>query len=909
MNFTKQGIIQKQHQIKSTSKRMTSKFKISFIRLVVLCIVGLVIVGVFAGFGAVKGLIDTAPSIDNLNLITTSYKTTLYYSDGSVSDTLYGAEANRVYVSIDAIPDCVKFAFIAKEDARFYDHNGIDIRGIFRAVVSVIKTRSLKYGGSTITQQLIKNQVFNGGNETDALDKIVRKFQEQYLAIQIENKLDKNTILEYYLNNINLGNGSYGVQTAAQNYFGKDVDELTLSEAAVLAPIAYSPTYRNPILYPEQNAEYRKETLDIMLENNFCTKEEYDEALADDVYTRIQEHDQLLTDTDTSPYSYFTDELIEQVLSDLQEKLGYTEKEASDLLYKGGLKIYTTQDKEIQDIVDEVYTDETYFPALGEGSYYELSYALSITHDGVTTHYQQSDLYDYFSDYRDTNHYYYHKDNDDNSSEWIGISELTINYDDINSKCDEFKAAMTQEGDVVVEKRILKLQPQSSMVIMDQSTGKVVALYGGRGEKTESLSLNRATNTVRQVGSTFKVLASFLPALDTAGMTLATVFDDSQYFYPGTEKQVWNWYDSKHQDQGYRGLQSIRTAIYNSMNIIAVKALEVVTPQVSFDYLENLGFSTLVSSEVVGNQTYSDIGLPLALGGLTNGVTNLELTAAYASIANAGKYQEPIFYTIILDSEGKVLLNNESESSQVMKASTAWLLTDAMEDTITLGTGTRLDFTDEYDMAIAGKTGTASGSNDLWFVGYTPYYTAGIWTGFDNNFNQISTKYHQYMWHDIMLRICQTKELAYKEFEMPDSIVSAQICTKCGKLAVVGLCDNYIGGDSIATEYFAKGTVPTEKCDCHVKVTIDTVTGNIATADTPLENQQEVVYLLKDEDPELPITYDTPYILPFKTDESSTDTNTTDLLNTLTATPAVLPSTGPADDTVVPADDTVVPAN
>ncbi len=894
MNYSKQGIIKKQRQIKSTSRRVTSKLKISFIRLTILFFVGLIIIGAFAGFGAVRALIDTVPSTENLNLITTSYKTTLYYSDGSISDTLFGAEANRSYVTIDKIPDCVKYAFIAKEDSRFYEHNGIDIKGIFRAVVSVVKTRSLEYGGSTITQQLIKNQVFGGGNETDPLDKIVRKFQEQYLAIQVENELDKDTILEYYLNNINLGNGSYGVQTAAQNYFDKNVDELTLSEAAVLAPIAYSPTYRNPILYPEQNAEKRLETLDKMLENNFCTQEEYDEALADDVYARIQDHDQ--STNESIPYSYFTDELIEQVLSDLQEKLGYTEKEASDLLYKGGLKIYTTQDREIQDIVDTVYTDETYFPPLGEGSYYELTYALSVTRaDGTTTHYQQYDLMNYFADYKDTNHYYYHEDGDDSASNWVGISALTLNADDINAKCDEFKEAMTAEGDTVVEKRIVKLQPQSSMVIIDQSTGKVVALYGGRGKKTESLSLNRATNTVRQVGSTFKVLASFLPALDTAGMTLATVFDDSEYYYPDTEKEVINWYTT-----GFRGLQSIRTAIYNSMNIIAVKTLAEVTPQIGFDYLEKLGFSTLVASKTVGTETYSDIGLPLALGGLTDGVTNLELTAAYATIANAGKYQEPIFYTMILDSDGKVLIDNKSESSQVMKTSTAWLLTNAMEDTITLGTGKRLDFSTEYDMPIAGKTGTASGSNDLWFVGYTPYYTAGIWTGFDNNFDQISTKYHQYMWHDIMLQICQTKNLAYKDFEMPDSIVTAQICTKCGKLAVVGLCDNYIGGDCIATEYFAKGTVPTEKCDCHVKVTIDTATGQIATADTPLANQQEVVYLIKDEDPTLPETYDTPYILPFDMDTGTANSNSSEVLDNLSATPSVMPTAEESDDTVLP---------
>ena len=424
------------------------------------------------------------------------------------------------------------------------------------------------------------------------------------------------------------------------------------------------------------------------LELGLCTQAEYDEAIADDVYSRIQSH-QLASD-DKSPFSYFTDELIEQILSDLQLKLGYTEKEASDLLYKGGLKIYTTQDREIQEIVDSVYTDETYFPAFGEGSYYELTYALSVYKaDGSVIHYQQDDLMKYFSDFHDIRQLYFRKSDTSDPATWIGISELCKDYEDINAKCDEFKAAMVEEGDTPVEKRILTPQPQSSIVITEQETGKVVAIYGGRGEKKASRVINRATNTVRQVGSTYKVLASFLPALDSAGMTLATVIDDTQYYYPGSDKEVINWYTT-----GWRGLNSIRTGIYNSMNVVAVKTLEQVGPSGAFNYLKKLGFSTLVTSMVVGNQEFTDIGLPLALGGLTNGVTNLEMTAAYAAIANKGVYQQPIMYTVILDHDDKLLLSNESEATQVMKASTAWLLTDAMEDTTTIGTGSRLAFQD-----------------------------------------------------------------------------------------------------------------------------------------------------------------------------------------------------------------------
>lgn len=838
-NYSEHGIIKKQHEIKSTSSRLVSKARVTAFRFSLVFALAVIVIGAFAGFGALRGLTDNAPSTANINLQPTSYKTTIYYSDGSIADTLYGAEANRDYVYISEIPECVQRAFIAKEDTRFYEHNGIDIHGIMRAIVSNIRTMSFDYGGSTITQQLLKNQVFGGGDEGNVLEKITRKVQEQFLAIRIENQYSKDEILEFYLNTLNLGNGCYGIQTAAQGYFGKDVWDLTLSEACVLAPIAYSPTYRNPITNPEPNAEQRLELLNDMLELGYCTQEEYDAALADDVYTRIQNHK---ASEDTSPFSYFTDELIEQILSDFQLYLGYTEKEASDLLYKGGLKIYTTQDKDIQQIVDSVYTDETYFPAFGEGSYYELTYALSVYKaDGSVIHYQQSDLMKYFADFHDVRQLYYRETDTTNPATWVGISELCRDYEDINTKCDEFKAAMVEEGDTPVEKRILTPQPQSSIVITEQETGKVVALYGGRGEKTASRVINRATNTVRQVGSTFKVLASFLPALDSAGMTLASVIDDTQYFYPGSDKEVTNWYTT-----GWRGLNSIRTGIYNSMNVVAVKTLEQVGPSVAFNYLKKLGFSTLVTSQVVGNQEFTDIGLPLALGGLTNGVTNLEMTAAYAAIANNGVYQKPILYTVILDHDGKLLLSNESEATQVMKSSTAWLLTDAMEDTTTIGTGSRLAFKD-YKMPVAGKTGTATKNNDLWFVGYTPYYTAGIWTGFDNNFGQTETKYHQHIWREIMERIHVTKQLPHKEFEMPDSVVSTSICTKCGKLAVEGLCDAYIGGNCISTEYFAKGSVPIAKCDCHVKLSVCKDSKHIACAECPLDSVEEKVYLVKTE--------------------------------------------------------------
>ena len=872
MNFSKNSTLKKLSQLKSSSRRLSSKLNINMFRIFLFSVLAIVIIGCAALFGVVNGLISTVPSLELINVVPSGYASTTYYSDGTVNETLAGIEANRVYITIDQLPQLVQDTFVAIEDERFYEHDGIDVRGILRAAVSVLKTGGLDYGASTITQQLLKNQVLGGGNENNPFDKISRKIQEQYLAIQLENQLSKSTILEYYINTVNFGSTAYGLQTAAQIYFGKDAADLTLSEAAVLAAIPYSPTYMNPIHYPEDNAKRRKEgVLDNMLKNGFCTQEEYDEAMADDPYSRIQTISQ--EKSETSYYSYFTDAVIEQVQQDLIEKKGYTQAQASSLIYSGGLQIFTTQDAHIQSICDEVYLDESMYPDFGDGSLYELSYALSVQKaDNSTIHYQLIDFLDYFNRFKG------------NYSVVVQLSQgvyrlLFSDLEYMTSCLDEFYAAHVTEGDIVLgEKRTITPQPQSSFVIMDHETGAVVAMVGGRGEKNGNRTLNRATTSVRAVGSTFKVLAAFLPAIDTAGMTLATPIDDIPYYYPGTTKEVINWWAKGSRDHfngPFYGLNTIRRGISYSMNVIAVRALEIVTPQVSFDYLKKLGFTTLVDTrtdEATG-KVFSDINLPLALGGLTDGVTILEMTAAYATIANGGVYNKPYLYTKVLDHDGRVLLSNEPESTQVIKTSTAYLLTSAMVDTVTGGTGfatgSNLKFR-EYKMPVAGKTGTSSDNNDLWFCGYTPYYTASIWSGYDNNYPQKNQNYQQHMWRTIMERIHAEKELPYVEFEIPDSVVTARICTKSGKLAVEGVCDHAQGGSTMRVEYFAKGTVPTEKCDVHIKASICLDSNCFASEFCPAASLAENIYLIKDE-PEIldwdgkPIPYstsDTPYLLP-----------------------------------------------
>lgn len=852
MNYSKKGIEIKQHNIKSTSRRLVSKTRIALFRFLIAFTVFVVIVGAFAGLGFVKGLIDNAPDISQIDVIPTGFTTTVYDRDGNEIEHLIGAHSNRVYVTIDQIPKDVQEAFIAIEDERFYEHDGIDIRGIIRAGVVGLKSGEFDQGASTITQQLLKNQIFGGGREKTFIERLERKIQEQYLAIKLEDKLDKDTILEYYLNTINLGAGTYGVQTASKRYFNKDVSQLTLSEAATIAAITQRPVYHNPITYPEYNAERRKKTLDKMLELGYCTQEEYDEAIADDVYARIQSINE---DTDTtSYYSYFVDELIEQVMSDLQTELGYSQTQASNLIYSGGLSIYTTQDSTIQGIVDDVYSDESYFPEMGK-SMWELTYALSIQKkDGTTIHYHGQDLLEYYKNFKDPEGLYV----DDGSRKF---SLLFFDKEDMQKKIDEFREAKVEEGDTILgEKITMTIQPQSSFVVMDQYTGQVVAIAGGRGKKEGNRTLNRATNTVRQPGSTFKVLSTYLPALDSGKFTLASPVDDSgPYYYPGTQTEVNNWTSSK----TYEGLTTLRRGIYNSMNIVTVKTLNEITPQVAYDnYLLKLGFTSLVESRVEDDgRVFSDIKLPMALGGLTDGVSNLELTAAYAAIANGGVYRQPIFYTKVLDHNGKVLLENTQRVEQVMKESTAFLLTNAMEDVVKKGTGKNYKLT-TINMPVAGKTGSTSDYNDLWFSGFSPYYTATIWSGFDNNRPQVERNYQKKIWRTIMEQIHTKLHLETKSFTRPDSVVTAKVCAKSGKLAVEGLCDHYLGGSTVYTEYFAKGTEPTEKCDIHVKATICTESHALASQYCPTHLQKEAVYLNKVETGK---TADSAYLLPSET--------------------------------------------
>lgn len=836
MNFSKNGTKDKYQKTVSTKKKMKTKAYVLFFRTFLICIVVAACAGTFASIGLIKGIIDNAPHIDSINVAPTTFATTIYDSDGNKMQQLVGANANRVYVNIEDIPENLINAFIAVEDERFWEHKGIDVRGIFRAFFLGITGGGFDQGASTLTQQLLKNTVFEGGMETNFSDKLERKIQEQYLALQLENKMDKRTILEYYLNTINLGQNTLGVEAASQRYFNKNVKDLTLSECTVIAGITKNPSAYNPITYPEDNERRRTIILDKMKEQNYITEEDYQNALADDVYSRIELVNTEEYSSKSNVNSYFVDALVDEVTNDLVEELGYTSTQAYNLIYRSGLSIYTTQDTKIQKICDDVFANKSMYPS---NSTFELTYRLTvIDKKGEAHNYSELNLKNYFQA-KNASFSLYFKD-PDRADPYI----------------EEYRNSVIGETDKIDGEIIHFVpQPQVSFVLMDQFTGQVKALIGGRGTKKYSRSLNRATATTRQPGSTFKILSTYLPGLDTKGMTLATVFDDDEYYYPGSSKKVNNW-----NKEAYNGFTTVRQAIYNSMNVVAVKALEQVTAQTGFSYLQKLGFSTLVENrtdETTG-QTVSDLNLSLALGGITDGVTNLELTNAFATIANGGNYRSPKLYTKIIDQNGKILIDHTaSDSTQVMKDSTSYLLTSAMEDVVKVGTGKKLSLA-SVNMPVAGKTGTTSNDNDLWFIGYTPYYTAGIWGGYDSNGEQDNTTYHKDLWRTVMERI--HKKLARKEFARPDSITTAKICTKSGKLAIDGVCDKAPSGYAVRTEYFAKGTVPTEACDVHVKVPICIASGQTPTKYCPAIDIVNKIFLIKTG--ETARTADTPFILP-----------------------------------------------
>lgn len=649
-------------------------------------------------------------------------------------ETIRGTE-NRIWVDSEDIPDNLKNAVVAIEDERFYKHHGVDWKRTFGAVFNWLVGDD-QYGGSTITQQLIKNA-------TDENDySVKRKVNEIFRALALEEEIgDKDRILEMYLNTIYLGYNCYGVKTAATTYFGKDVSELSLAECAVLAGLTNNPSIYDPYNHPDKVKERQTAILGKMLELGMIDQATYDAAVAEELnYRPYEQYQQDISDV----YSYFTDAVIKDVTQDLMEQKGYSEQVASNMVASGGLKIYATIDPEIQQIVDEVWADDSVFPT-------------------------------------------------------------TEKYGE---------------------------RPQSAMVITDKQ-GNIVAIAGGRGEKTENLAFSYATDARRQPGSSFKPLSTYGPAMDKGIIVPSTTVYDKPLEI-GDDGKPWPMNDGK---MPTGNAMTVKSGITSSVNTIAVQVMSMLTPQASYDFLtQRLGFG----DALVGSRSYedgtvkSDIDYsPLALGALTDGVTVREMAGGFATFINEGVYGGTRTYTKVEDSEGNVVLeNNPSTDLGFENVRTAYYMLECLQNVTAYGTasGTQIS-----GVETAGKTGTTTSNTDIWFCGVTPEYSAAVWVGYEHNYtlNGLYGRNAAAIWLKVMEKVHEGDSgLVFDSH--PQDFETVTYCMDTGLLAS-GACR---AAGRAASGRFWKDEVPTETCS-HQGITSKYDFATVGVTDWADEEEEE----------------------------------------------------------------------
>ena len=732
--------------VKRIASRVTltlSKYCGKIVTYALNIILTLLLIGIITGSAMacalvvyIKNYVDPVFDIDNLKT-DSSLTTFIYYEntkeDGSKEwvewedERIHGTE-NRMWVSYDQMPEDLINAFVSIEDKRFFTHKGIDMKRTIGAVLEFVSGNT-SYGGSTITQQLIKNVT----GEDDVT--IQRKIQEILRALNLESKRSKEEILEMYLNTIYLSKGCYGVSAAAYEYFGKEVSELTLVECAALASIPQNPTKFDPINHPDKNNERRDTVLNEMYYNNDIEKAyTLDEirAAKEQELTLARGQEEQATST---VHSWFVDTLIFDVIEDLQTTYQYDAQTAKNLLYSGGLKIYSTIDRKLQSKVDAVFANDENFPSHGTG-----------------------------------------------------------------------------------------VQVQAAMTIIDQSTGNIVAITGGRGKK-DPLGFNRATMAKRQPGSSIKPLSAYSIALEKGLINYSTTIDDTP-FRTDAEGNTW----PNNHNNIYEGLVTISNAVMNSKNTIAVKVVDMLGTKTSYDFLVNkFRLSTLLESDM----DYA----PLALGGFTEGVTNRDMATAYAAIANNGVYNKSKTYTKVLDSSGNVILDNTYATTEIiLSEDTCAVMTKLMQEVVSSGTGTAVTLRRKVD--VAGKTGTTNNNYDLYFCGYTPYYTAACWVGYDNPKSLLGFSSGQrriaastYLWDQVMSAVHEDIISAgnVKRFsdKLTKNLVTRTYCRDSG-LLVGENCALDPRGSRTATGFYTRSNLPTNTCTTHVLVPYCNETGCIA---------------------------------------------------------------------------------
>ena len=621
--------------------------------------------------------------------------------------------------SIDNMPNNLVNAFIAVEDKRFWQHSGVDWKRTLKAVGNYLfKFDGSSFGGSTITQQLVKN--LTGENEYTAK----RKLEEIVRAISLENKLSKREILELYLNVVYLAENCYGVNAASNLYFNKNVEELTITECASLASIIKSPNKYDPYLHPDNNTSRRNIVLKQMLLENYITNEEYEAAINEE----LKLSDDIDKKKSSGIYSWYTETLINDVAEQISKEYDLNLEASRMIILKGGLNIYSTIDPKIQDELTNIYEKYPSYVLPVEGKY-----------------------------------------------------------------------------------------PQSSCIVIDPKTSDVLALVGGTGKKSANMILNRATMTKRPPGSVIKPLSVYAPLIEENKIKASTVFDDT----PITLKNNETW--PKNSPNKYRGLVSTDFAIERSINTVAVKALELLGPAMSYDYLTTRFKLTLDNENDVAPS-------PLALGQLTQGETLMNMTNAYSALANGGYISNPKTFLYVTDNYGNIILNNEDNCERILSEETSDIMTKMLENVVNYGTARGIKVKEK--VAIAGKTGTSSEMKDRWFIGYSPDYLCGVWTGFDMpepiySYDNPSVTIFDELFSKIYKEVDNRKE-----FLVSDKIVKVEYCMDSGLLPGKE-CREDLRGDRIRTGYFIAGEEPKEYCDLHKRVYIDMQDGKIANSYTP----------------------------------------------------------------------------
>ncbi|MCR5186878.1 MAG: penicillin-binding protein [Clostridia bacterium] len=655
-------------------------------------------------------------------------------------------------VSYKQLPEKLVDAYISIEDQRFYKHNGVDLPRTGAAILSYIKNMgSSSFGGSSITQQLVKN--ITGDNSS----KVSRKIKEWFRAFAIEGIMSKEEIINSYLNIIYVGPNVYGVGAGSEYYFDKDINKLSLAECAFLAGINNSPNSYNPFAEDKAVQEKNKEKIKIranavikkMLELGYIREDEYNSAKAEiDAGLKFKKGN-IEKEKSDGIYSYHTDSLIIEVVQDISKKKKISQQFAENYINMSGLNIYSTETPSIQKTIENEAKQKKYL---------------------------------------------------------------------LKSK---------KENDVY---------SQLAMVIIENNTGKVVGCVGGSGEKTESRGLNRATQSTRQTGSAGKPISVLIPAIDLKLYTPITkIVDEETTFDNGTEEG----YSPKDYNK-YRGEITLRQAVESSQNIPFVKMMETITPKKSIKYMENMGITTL---------TKVDNNLNLALGGLDKGISPIQMAAAYSTIANDGIYIEPIFYERVENSNGKTIVKAYQKKKRVYPKEVAYIVKSLLEEPVNGAQGTAR-YCKIEGMDVAAKTGTTNEEYDRWLCGFTPYYTAATWFGFDKNetinFNRKNPS--GLIWSNVMKRI--HSGMKSKKFDVSSDVEAVKICKDTFLIANSGCKNTY-------EEYFLKGTIPEVECNKHsgssMRPIEATSNNNPSSSESNTPRNESVVETTQNQNDELPV--------------------------------------------------------